>query len=193
MSQPRRYHGARHPPRLASRRPARGHRSVLTRMRRVRTPGRADTLETHPGDGGGSRLYTDGHRISSGDIRRHCPLRVHTRQSLAGRAGARDRCTTRRAARRSRKRPTRHRRRNRRSVKHRCAETMRDSPPRRAVQIFQRTPRRHCAQVCRYISTHARVYVRRWPPALPAAPAPNFLAGALCSPCPCAAVHRARV
>ena len=55
MSQPRRYHGARHPPRLASRRPARGHRSVLTRMRRVRTPGRADTLETHPGGGGGSR------------------------------------------------------------------------------------------------------------------------------------------
>ena len=135
----------------------------------------------------------DGHRISSGDIRRHCPLRVHTRQSLAGRAGARDRCTTRRAARRSRKRPTRHRRRNRRSVKHRCAETMRDSSLRRAAQIFQRPPRRHCTQVCRYISTHARVYVRRWPPALPAAPAPNFLEGARCSPCSCAAVHGTRV
>ena len=189
MSQPRRYHGARPPPRLASRRPARGQRSVLTRMRRVRTPGRADTLETHPGGGGDP----DGHRISSGDIRRHCPLRVHTRQSLAGSAGARHRGTTRRAARRSRKRPTRRRRRNRRSVKRRCAETMRDSPLRRAVQIFQRPPRRHCTQVCRYISTHARVYVHRWPPALPAAPVPNFLAGALCSPCPCAAAHCTRV
>ena len=44
-----------------------------------------------------------------------------------------------------------------------------------------------------YQSTHARVYVRRWPPALPAAPVPNFLAGALCSPCPCAAAHCTRV